>query len=131
VRSENVRALRLNLPEGPAAPLTVQIDGQELTARPWVSAAGAVNVYLEKTRQGWASVLPQRIATDRQRRPQKVSGQQGPIDDAFMAPFLCVRGTGKPWHDATQKAANDRLERFASDWAKYWRGTLPSRTTWT
>jgi hypothetical protein len=30
----------------------------------------------------------------------KRPGVQGPIDDAFTAPFLCVRGTGKAWHPA-------------------------------
>jgi hypothetical protein len=50
---------------------------------------------------------------------------QGPIDDAFCEAFLCVRGTGKPWHDATQKAADARLQQFAADWSKHWRGQLP------
>ena len=30
----------------------------------------------------------------------KRPGLQGPIDDAFARPFLCVRGTGKAWNPA-------------------------------
>lgn len=50
---------------------------------------------------------------------------QGPIDDAFTSPFLCVRGTGKPWHDATQKYATANLERFTAERNKFLRGDLP------
>jgi hypothetical protein len=50
---------------------------------------------------------------------------QGPIDDAFTGSFLCVRGTGKPWHEATAKFTNGGLRRFAQEWSKYWRGSLP------
>ena len=42
-----------------------------------------------------------------------------------MSSFLCVRGTGKPWHAATQKYADDNLKRFQSEWNKYLRGDLP------
>ena len=50
---------------------------------------------------------------------------QGPIDDAFMQPFICVRGTRKPWHQATQKYAEGELARFQRVWNKYLRGELP------
>jgi len=54
-----------------------------------------------------------------------VPGLQGPIDDAFTQPFLCVRGTGKPWNPAIQAWADASLKRFADEWAKYFRGDLP------
>jgi poly(3-hydroxybutyrate) depolymerase len=54
----------------------------------------------------------------------KWPGLQGPIDDAFTAPFLCVRGTGKPWNPAVQAWSEARLKRFAHDWARYFRGDL-------
>jgi len=50
---------------------------------------------------------------------------QGPIDDAFMTPFVCVRGTGKPWHEATEKYAQANLARFQAEWSKFFRGELP------
>jgi hypothetical protein len=55
----------------------------------------------------------------------KRPGLQGPIDDAFTGPFLCVRGTGKPWNDAVQSASAGILKRFAEDWSFHFRGELP------
>lgn len=55
----------------------------------------------------------------------KQPGLQGPIDDAFSAPFLCVRGTGKPWNPQVQEWAEATLRRFEYEWARYMRGDLP------
>lgn len=49
---------------------------------------------------------------------------QGPIDDAFSGPFLCVRGTGKPWNPHVQKWADARLDQFAEDWRRWMRGDV-------
>jgi hypothetical protein len=70
-------------------------------------------------------VLPQQILVQHARRLQKTAGSQGPIDDAFTGPFLCVRGTGKPWNPAPQRYAEADLKRFEEEWEKYLRGTLP------
>ncbi len=127
VKTANVRVLRLTLPEGSTrAPLTVEIDGQKLeNVRPNQSRSGELFVYLEKSDGHWAGVLPERLFVDRLRTLQKTSGLQGPIDDAFTGPFLCVRGTGKPWHEQTERYARANLERFAAEWSKYLRGELP------
>jgi hypothetical protein len=58
-------------------------------------------------------------------RPGKRPGLQGPIDDAFNRPFLCVRGTGKPWNKPVQEYAEASLRRFAEEWRHYFRGELP------
>ncbi len=55
----------------------------------------------------------------------KRPGVQGPIDDAFTTPFLCVRGTGKAWNPAVQAWADANLKRFAHEWHCYFRGELP------
>lgn len=55
----------------------------------------------------------------------KRPGLQGPIDDAFTTPFLCVRGTGKPWNQAVDAYAQASLRRFADEWHHYFRGELP------
>lgn len=55
----------------------------------------------------------------------KQPGLQGPIDDAFATPFLCVRGTGRPWNARVDGWAQENLERFAYEWARYMRGDLP------
>ncbi len=57
--------------------------------------------------------------------PGKHPGLQGPIDDAFSAPFLCVRGTGKPWNSDVNAWASASLRRFEYEWARYMRGSLP------
>src|SRR5262249_54958321 len=70
-------------------------------------------------------VLPERLATERLRQPQKTHGLTGPIDDAFTTSFLCVRGTGDAWHEATAEHARANLERFRGEWKRYFRGGLP------
>jgi hypothetical protein len=125
VETRNVRVLHLTLPDGAAAPQAIDIDRQKLTVRPWVNQGGTYNVYLQKRDGKWTSVLPQRLVTERAQAPQKISGLTGPIDDAFTDSFVCVRGTGTPWHEASGKYAADNLERFRQEWAKYLRGTLP------
>ncbi len=49
---------------------------------------------------------------------------QGPIDDAFMGPFVCVRGTGTPWSQAQTRWANWTLERFGREFDKWLRGRI-------
>jgi hypothetical protein len=58
---------------------------------------------------------------DLQKRPHL----QGPIDDAFMEPFLCVRGTGQPWSEAHQAWANWTLARFEREFDQWMRGKVP------
>lgn len=55
----------------------------------------------------------------------KRPGLQGPIDDAFCTPFLCVRGTGQPWNPAAGAWADANLRRFAEQWRRHYRGDLP------
>jgi hypothetical protein len=55
----------------------------------------------------------------------KRPGSQGPIDDAFTTPFLCVRGTGTAWNPAVQTWAESSLKRFSYEWNRYFRGELP------
>jgi predicted esterase len=125
VKTANARILDLRLPPGATRQaLKVDVDGQSFETRPYQNAAGDLHLYLEKRDAKWAAVLPERIATDRLRTPQKVAGLQGPIDDAFTAPFVCVRGTGKPWHRATQDYAEANLRRFEEEWSRYFRGEL-------
>src|SRR5262249_32954849 len=123
--TSNIRSLHLSLPAGAASPQMVTIDSQKLSVRPWVNTAGTYHLYLQKREGQWTSVLPQRLIAQRAQTPQKVSGLTGPIDDAFTDGFLCVRGTGKPWHEAAAKYGEGNLERFKREWSKYFRGTLP------
>jgi hypothetical protein len=49
---------------------------------------------------------------------------QGPIDDAFTAPFLCVVGTGKAWNEPVEEWTEARLKSFADDWRQFLRGAV-------
>jgi predicted esterase len=126
LKTDNVRSLRLAMwPGATREPANVVIDGQKLVVRPSASRTNELFVYLEKQSGKWAPVLAERLYVERLRSPRKSHGLQGPIDDAFSAPFLCVRGTGTPWHDATEQYAKANLERFKGEWSKYLRGDLP------
>lgn len=123
--TRNIRALHIVLPEGTTQHQEVAIDDQKLGVKPWTDASGATHLYLQKNGKAWRAVLPQKLATERQQRPQKVAALQGPIDDAFTDSFVCVRGAGKPWHAATERYADANLKRFQAEWSKYFRGQLP------
>ncbi len=69
----------------------------------------------------WECVGPRGQHHPEGKRP----GLQGPIDDAFTKPFICVRGTGKPWSETAHAWAMKSLERFRYEWARYMRGDLP------
>ncbi len=125
VKTANVRGLRLGVPESAKMPLVVSIDGQEINARPHTNRYGLIDVFLERRDAQWHAVLPQKLSVDRQRRLQKIVNLQGPIDDAFTEGFLCVRGTGKGWHEATNKYAAANLQRFRDEWSQFLRGDLP------
>jgi pimeloyl-ACP methyl ester carboxylesterase len=125
VKTANVRLLSLRLPAGSVGNPVVTIDGQKIEAAPAMTPDGKRLVYLQRRDGKWSSALRERLVYDQARRPYKAPDLTGPIDDAFVGPFLCVRGTGKPWHAATQKYADDNLKRFQAEWNKYLRGDLP------
>lgn len=50
---------------------------------------------------------------------------QGPIDDAFTQPFVCVLGTGKPWSEAHAAWVDWTFQRFSTEFDKWFRGKLP------
>jgi predicted esterase len=121
----NVRLMNLRLPLGGAGNVVLSIDGQKIEAAPYMTSQGGRFVYLQRREGRWSAVLPEKLATDQARRPYKAPDLAGPIDDAFASSFLCVHGTGKPWHAATQRYADGNLKRFQAEWSKYLRGDLP------
>jgi predicted esterase len=126
VKTENVRVLHLGVPpHALREPKVVVIDGQGLEITPYQTADGELQFYLEKRDGKWTEAAPERLLTDRLRKPQKIAELQGTIDDAFTNSFLCVQGKGKPWNDAVQQYADADLQRFKDEWSKYLRGDLP------
>jgi hypothetical protein len=67
----------------------------------------------------------------RQWRPGPISGSglhkrhglQGPIDDAFLEPFLFVRPTGKFAHPEVEHWVHHELDRAIVRWRRQFRGT--------
>jgi pimeloyl-ACP methyl ester carboxylesterase len=102
-----------------AAPLRVGGQPVELPARQ--KGAVARGIVIGKRDGKWACLGDVASAKLEGKRP----GLQGPIDDAFTTPFLCVRGTGKPWNPPVQAWSEASLQRFASEWHDYFRGELP------
>jgi len=89
----------------------IRIDGQTVKVKP------ASAIALQRTAGSWKA---ERAAP----RPglHKTHALQGPIDDAFLDPFLLVRPTGIAWNDAVNQQALRSLARFDRLWAKYFRG---------
>jgi pimeloyl-ACP methyl ester carboxylesterase len=83
----------------------ITIDGQLLTVKP------ATQLTLERTGDRWALAKPVKGLV-------KTHRLQGPIDDAFMDPFLLVRPTGQPWNPEAHAQALRLLARFDRLYAK-------------
>ncbi|MBS0260508.1 MAG: hypothetical protein JSS02_01020 [Planctomycetes bacterium] len=96
--------------------MALRIAGQEIE----VPKSDEALVFAVENGQ-WSCRGPRSTVVLTGKRP----GLQGPIDDAFTAPFLCVRGTGKAWNPAVQAWASASLRRFEYEWARYMRGDLP------
>jgi hypothetical protein len=108
ITTANVSRLAVNETD---AAVTIAIDGQTLRVKP------APQITLVRDGSAW------RPATSRDNAGlRKKHGQQGPIDDAFLEPFLCVRPTGTPWNAAVNDQALRELEHFDRVHAKYLRG---------
>ncbi len=95
---------RLTLRETVSAQ-TLSIDGQTLSVKP------APQLTIEKSNGRWAMAKPVKGL-------HKIHALQGPIDDAFLSPFLLVRPTGQPWNVAAHEQALRLLARFDRLYAK-------------
>lgn len=95
---------RLTLSETAAA-RHITIDGQTLQVKP------APRLTLARTGDRWALARPVPGL-------HKTHALQGPIDDAFMDPFLLVRPTGQPWNAEAHAQALRLLARFDRLYAK-------------
>ena len=61
-------------------------------------------------------------------RKHKRHNLQGPIDDAFMEPFVCVTGTGTPWSRKHEMWAQASLNLFEQEYDKWLRAEVPVMT---
>jgi dienelactone hydrolase len=118
-RNVNRLAVRPPALQQPGARL--RIAGREVPLPPRNSADPPRTVVVARRGADWVYLgTPESVVTGGKR-----PGLQGPIDDAFTAPFLCVRGTGPAWNPVVGAWAEARLKQFASEWHRYFRGQLP------
>eukprot|EP00913_Durusdinium_trenchii_P013429 g12610.t1 len=102
----------------------IEIDGTLLRLRN--EADGLLpGVYYEKGRNSWYALNyndSKKFTENPDLRKRK--NLQGPIDDAFMQPFVCVRGTGTAWSSPHTEWANWTLKRFDREFDKWLRGKI-------
>lgn len=87
----------------------LEIDGQKLPR-----GKPAAELRLEKAGGSW------RVA-GKAKGLRKTHGLQGPIDDAFLDPYLLVRPTGTPWNAGAHAQALRILARFDRVYARWYR----------
>jgi dienelactone hydrolase len=119
VRTKNVTALTIDLPPGTPAlaepgPVKVEIDGQEVGGL-MAGSDRSLRVALHKEGTRWATGGPREEL-------RKRHDLQGPIDDAFMAPFVMVRPTGDERNDRTSKWVQAEMDRALDHWRRQFRG---------
>lgn len=82
-------------------------------------------VYYQSTGEGWTVLnYDTSLGFNKNLDFRKRRDLQGPIDDAFMQPFVCVRGTGKPWSEPQAAWANWSLARFKQEFDKWMRADI-------
>jgi len=107
IKTHNVA--RLDLAETAHAS-AIRVDGQSLKVKP------SPEITLQKAAGTW------KVDRAHLSGLHKTHALQGPIDDAFLDPFLLVRPTGTPWNGAVNQQALRTLARFDRLWAKFFRG---------
>jgi hypothetical protein len=121
VETENVSALSLDFPAGlspfiPDQPVWVTIDGQRLQGPGANFSDKSWSCHLERVKGTWrlAGIQPDGLL--------KRHDLQGPIDDAFMDPFIFVLPTGKGRHDAVNAWVESESRRAIARWRSQFRG---------
>lgn len=114
ITTSNVTALEIDwLPHNRSAGAgKLLIDGQEIT-RP-----SHGRQLLERSHGTWQSVA----AYPSKPGLRKLHGLQGPIDDAFMEPFLVVTPSGRSRSAAVERWVQAELAHFLDRWRRLFRG---------
>jgi pimeloyl-ACP methyl ester carboxylesterase len=111
VRTTNVTALKLLIDP----PSEIDIDGEDLVLP---KNLRSMEVGLIRSGTQWRLGQPQEHLRKRQ-------GLTGPIDDAFMSPFLFVRPTGKPFNEKIGQWTKEEFDYAVKMWRNVFRGDAP------
>jgi pimeloyl-ACP methyl ester carboxylesterase len=108
----------------PSAPKSLQVGTSTISL---TASAGGTSDRIELARYDgqWRAETESDSELAPSSTIKKRPGVQGPIDDAFTSPFICVRGTGEPWNRGVKTYTDASLQRFADEWHHYFRGELP------
>ncbi len=117
VRTKNVSSCRLSAWQQMAG-AEIDVDGFRLTA-PADSGSSLTLV----RREQW-QVIPD---NERESGLWKRHGLQGPIDDAFLEPFLVVLPSGRAQSAAVRQWLDEELEHFRQRWRGVFRGELRTK----
>jgi hypothetical protein len=121
IKTENVNSFRLNIAPGlspfePAHRLMMVIDHFPQ----WVPVGTdrSVDAEFHVAEGRWQAG----VASSDSGVVRKRHDLQGPIDDAFMGPFVVVRPTGTARHPAVEKWTHSELDHFIKHWRQQFRG---------
>ncbi len=117
---QNITRFAIHPPAIPATPTQLTVGGASIALPSSVTGTDS-SLVIERRNGKWHHQGTLESVALTGKRP----GLQGPIDDAFERPFLCVRGTGKAWNPAVGAWADANLKRFADEWRRHYRGILP------
>jgi pimeloyl-ACP methyl ester carboxylesterase len=135
IETTNVTRLRLEIPADSKAiaaggSVDVRIDGRAVTVPPATSTGASGNTTAESwsasfvfAEGGWT------IDDGRDPGLRKRPGLQGPIDDAFLAPFVFV-GPREPSEGGTAVDAwvREEFARAKREWRRHFRGEIVERS---
>jgi dienelactone hydrolase len=100
---------------------TLTVDGKEV-ALP--GGPRSLELRLEKQDSVWTARDASASAAGAPARLRKTHGLQGPIDDAFLESFLCVRPTGVARNKLAQQYALAALDGCTRDFARWMHGDV-------
>lgn len=119
--TRNARALAI----ARDAAASVAIDGSPAMSLRDATAGRLSDAYVVREGDVWqlldAAGARRFVANEKRHKRHDL---QGPIDDAFTQPFVCVRGSSRPWNVAHQAWADWSLARMEREWDQWFRGQV-------
>jgi len=118
VRTKNVTAFKL---AGRGDSLNATVDGQQLFVQDR-GTAGGIHPYFWKEKSDWHGLDAAPGFGPSPQELRKRHGLQGPIDDAFMGPFVVVLPTGTPASPQVGRWVDFEMHHFLDRWPALFRG---------
>jgi dienelactone hydrolase len=104
----------------------IEIDGQTLKLEDSESLSSST-VSLQKRHDQWAVSMESTVTSEPTKRP----GLQGPIDDAFLSPFVFVAPENVAPETKVDRWVNAEFKHATMEWRRHFRGDVVSRSAAT